>query len=353
MEAKKRLLIVGAGLTGSLTAALLQNTLLPVAVSVWEKSRGAGGRMTSHRHPSHPDLHVDMGAQYISKTEPKLDVDQEFEQLRESVYQDLLSVGVLVPFSGQIIGEREDFVKSVTEKYVSAKGLNGIVKHFLSQSRASVSFQHQLTEVNIEPTEGVSCTTSSQGQQTFDCLILTIPVPQLLSLKGNLMNIVNTEVHSNFSSVKYSSRYALGLFYKEHVATAWSAKYFDDPIIRFACWDTAKRSCSDTSSLLLHTSVPFGIKHLEDDKEEMKTAIMRRASELIEGLPEPIHSHLIRWRYSQVHQPYPGLPGCVVLSHDPLVVATGDAFSGSNFENCIRAAQVTARAIATELSANS
>lgn len=355
MEVRRKLLVVGAGLTGSLTAALLQKSSPPVSISVWEKARGAGGRMSTHRHSSNPDLLVDMGAQYISRTSPRQNEDTEFEHLREEAYQDLISAGVLVPFSGKIEGERKEFVKSVTDKYVSAKGVNGIVKHFLNQSGAGISFQHHLKSVEIDPTQGgdapsprITCA-SSQGQESFDCLVLTMPVPQILSLEGNIMKAITPEIQHKLASVQYSSRYALGLFYREHFATNWSAKYFDDPVVRFACWDTAKRGCSDAGSLLLHTSVPFGLKHLEDDKEDIKAVILKRASELIPGLPDPIDSHLIRWRYSQVFQPYPGTPGCVVLSHDPLVVATGDAFSGSNFENCIRAAQVTAKTIITEL----
>jgi renalase len=74
---QKELLIVGAGLTGSLTANLLtraptaastvSSSLKPpglgISVSVWDKARGAGGRMTTHRYPAESSLHMDMGAQ--------------------------------------------------------------------------------------------------------------------------------------------------------------------------------------------------------------------------------------------------------------------------------------------------
>jgi len=61
------LLVVGAGITGSLTAALLARRCqeLAVGLTVWDKARGAGGRMSTHRLPADPSMHVDMGAQYI------------------------------------------------------------------------------------------------------------------------------------------------------------------------------------------------------------------------------------------------------------------------------------------------
>lgn len=353
MEAK-RLLIVGAGLTGSLTATILKKSSLPFTITVWEKANSAGGRMSTHRDPGNPDLCVDMGAQYISRTAAMqpLDTTQEYECLRESLYQNLLSNDVISTFCGWIEGEKKS--SSVVQNYISPKGLNSIVKHFLAQSGAEVTFQQHVTCITacigstMIPGQ-VLCKTSADRERIFDGVILTLPVPQLLNLKGNIIAGIDRETLENLTSVKYSCRYALGLFYKDPVAHqgTWSAKYFDDPVIRFAAWDTMKRDCPfHGSSLLLHTSVAFSTMHMEEEEERVKEVIVRKAMELIPGLAtSPFHSHIIFWKYSQVSMVYPGLPGCVVLSHDPLVVATGDGFSGSNFENCIKAAKTTAETV--------
>lgn len=65
-----RLLIVGAGFTGSVTASLLRRKFPKdvLNITVWEKSRGAGGRMTTNRNPSDPRCTADLGAQYVSAT---------------------------------------------------------------------------------------------------------------------------------------------------------------------------------------------------------------------------------------------------------------------------------------------
>lgn len=68
MSISGRVLIVGAGLTGSLTASLLRRKFQNIDLTVWEKSRGAGGRMTTSRCPDDPKCTVDTGAQYISAT---------------------------------------------------------------------------------------------------------------------------------------------------------------------------------------------------------------------------------------------------------------------------------------------
>lgn len=70
MPSPHRLLIVGAGLTGSVTACLLRRKFPKnvLNITVWEKSRGAGGRMTTNRNPSDSRCTVDLGAQYVSAT---------------------------------------------------------------------------------------------------------------------------------------------------------------------------------------------------------------------------------------------------------------------------------------------
>ena len=358
----REFLIVGAGLTGSLTAALLSRALTSsnrssaVGISVWEKARGAGGRMSTHRHSTaEPSLHVNMGAQYVSRFQSRSDRGAEYEKLKGDLYDELLASQVLVPFSGTIEGQRKEFMTSVIGNYVTPNGANSIVKHLLNTSAAQVKFQHQLASVDLDAssqTSKILCTTTNGAKMECNGLVLTMPVPQILSLGGNLVQSIDPNTKATLETVRYSSRYALGLFYCDgpsgspglsHVPEPkWSAKYFDDPIVRFASWGLG--SSDDVTpiaagrTLLVHTGVPFGIEHLEDDKTAVKDMILEKLNSLIPDLPPASHSHLIRWRYSQVVHAYPGTPGCVVLSRDPLVVATGDGFSGSNFENCIWAA---------------
>ena len=351
---RKELMVVGAGITGSLTAALLARRAPEVAasVTVWDKARGAGGRMTTYRLPTDPSLHVDMGAQYISHFK-RTGENAEFQRLKDGIFSELTSEGILKPFCGQIEGELHDAAKHTLSKFVAPKGLSNIAKYFLSQSNATTQFQKQLTEIKLNSDNKILCVTAHQRQAHFDALVLTIPVPQMLALEGNLLSSINPEIITKLSSVRYSSRYALGLFYDKGASVPhcdWSGRYISNPVIRYASWDTAKRAFgSKEKTLLLHTSVPFGIQYLESDTTEVQEPILQALNELIPGLPPAAHSRLIRWRYSQVVQPYPGSPGCVVLSHKPLVVATGDAFSESNFEGCLYAANATVNTLVQHL----
>ena len=344
------LLIVGAGITGALTASLLARARPSLCLTVWDKARGSGGRMSTHRDPANPSSHVDMGAQYISRFAARPTDTAAFRTLKDEVYGELLKSCVLQPLNGKIEGERSDLEGLVEAKFVSPRGMSSVAKHFLDKSEATVAYQHQLRRIHVRDSR-VFCETSTGGTSSFDAVILTMPVPQILTLSGDIFDRLDSDTRASLEAVKYSSRYALGLTFDSvsalHGSVGWTMKYVDHPIVRFLSWDHAKRGRSETSgeSLLVHTSVPFALEHLETDKPQVQELIMAALTEVLPSLTQrvPKHSHLIRWRYSQVVTPYRDSPGFMELSGDQqsLVLAAGDGFVGSNFENCLHSAQNT------------
>ena len=60
--------VIGGGITSAVSASLLSKQLCSknVKLSVWDKARGAGGRMSTSRSPGNPQCITDLGAQFIS-----------------------------------------------------------------------------------------------------------------------------------------------------------------------------------------------------------------------------------------------------------------------------------------------
>ncbi|XP_059028461.1 renalase-like isoform X2 [Mustela lutreola] len=177
-RAMARVLIVGAGLTGSLCAALLRKEAPPpVHLTVWEEAGDSGGRMTTARSPYNPQSTVDLGAQYITCT-------PHYAKQHQSFYDDLLALGILKPLTSPIEGM---VMKEGDCNFVAPQGVSSIIKHYLKESGADVCFRHRVTQVNLRNDKWEVSKETGPPEQ-FDIVVLTMPVPRILQLQGDIAN---------------------------------------------------------------------------------------------------------------------------------------------------------------------
>ncbi|XP_047464367.1 renalase isoform X2 [Mugil cephalus] len=289
--------------------------------------------MSTSRSPDASSHSADLGAQYITAT-------PTYARSHHSFYSELLSAGILQPLDCPIEGLKH---KEDSENYVTPLGVSSLVKHFLSQSGADLQLEHHMTGLYrrgaswvVERKEG--------GSETFDAVVLTMPVPQILQLQGDLGQLLSVQQRHQLDTVLYSSRFAVALFYSPDVvfSFSWAAKYVNDSrCIRYIAVDNRKRHADAPGvgpSLVVHTSVPFGLEHLERDKEDVQPLVLQELDRLLPGLPQPISIKFQKWRYSQVQTSVPDCPGHMTVLQQPLLVFGGDAFSHSNFDGCVESA---------------
>ncbi|XP_073345705.1 renalase isoform X2 [Pagrus major] len=328
-----RVLIVGAGLTGSLCACLLRRELQnKVHIVVWDKGKGSGGRMSTSRPPDCSSHSADLGAQYITAT-------AAYAQSHHSVYSELLSAGVLQPLDGLVEGLRQ---RDGSTDYMTPLGMSSVVKHFLSES-ADLFFERHVTGLYRR---GASWEVQRKagGSEMFDAVVLTMPVPQILQLQGDVGHMLSVEQRQQLDGVVYSSRFALALFFPPDVSFSfsWAARYVtNNRCICYVAADSRKRNADGPGrgpSLVVHTSVPFGVEHLEKDKEDVQPIILQELHKLLPDLPQPISIKCQKWRFSQVLTSVPDCPGHMIIHDRPLLVCGGDAFVHSNFDGCVESA---------------
>ncbi|XP_043234346.1 renalase-like isoform X1 [Amphibalanus amphitrite] len=340
-----RVLVVGGGLTSAVTSSLLREELgSRCQLTVWDKARGAGGRMSTSRGPEGCGT-VDLGAQYITVT-------PQFQQLHNKFYSELQLAGLLAPLTTTVQGLRP--APAGSQHLVTPRGTSALVKHFFSRAEVTPEFNQRVTEVS---TDGAQCvvTTETGRTESFDAILLTMPPPQILELGGTLKKDIesNPALSSGLRSVRFSSRYALGLFFGAGGGPKvdWGAKYVSDhPVVRYVAVDNVKRGqASGPSSVVVHTSVQFGEEHVEKTPAEVQPILERHVTELFPDWPAPTSVKCQKWRYSQVTEPFPGRPGHVVLSEQPLVVAAGDVFNRSNMDGCLESATGAARLLVEKL----
>ncbi|XP_014668573.1 PREDICTED: renalase-like isoform X2 [Priapulus caudatus] len=304
------------------------------------------GRMSTSRSPANSSCIADVGAQYISPS-------SKYWKDHKRYIDELSSSGILEPLQATIEGDRSSR-DDVSQHWVASLGIGSMVKYFFKKADAQVFTGCELSSLQLEG-NAWQATTKDGANETFNAVVLTMPVPQILAVEG-ISKFVSEDQDRQLRAVQYSSRYALALFYDAKVTLdiPWAAKYFyDTPCIRFVSVDNVKRQAhsSIAPSIVVHTSVPFTMEHVDLSLSEVEPLIMSSLSELLPNLPTPASTKCHRWRYSQVHHGVEGSPGCFVLCEDPPLLAGGDAFVHSNLDGCIESARSISDALAAVMNA--
>ncbi|EMP24623.1 Renalase [Chelonia mydas] len=149
----------------------------PLRIVLWDKARDAGGRMTTSRSPHNPRCTADLGAQYIT-------LRPAYAQKHQSFYEDLLAHGVLKPLTAPVEGM---VMEEGSHNFVTPQGISSIVKHYLTESGADVFYEHHVTQIYLRGGKWEVCKKTGSPEQ-FDIVVLTIPVPQILQLQGDIVN---------------------------------------------------------------------------------------------------------------------------------------------------------------------
>lgn len=185
----KRVLIVGAGLTGSMLSQLLRRGTAAAAahpdnsVSVWDKSRGSGGRAGTSRVSS-SGAKGDLGLQYLS-TSPNPDTGEI-----HPMYSQLVDAGVIAPMGCRLVGMNPKYVDPTKQHFVAVEGASSLAKHFLNTDGVDVSYSKTVTAIARAPTAEdsggssgwVVSTSDDDGgsaPEVFDSVVLTAPMPQV------------------------------------------------------------------------------------------------------------------------------------------------------------------------------
>ncbi|XP_030131594.4 renalase isoform X3 [Taeniopygia guttata] len=277
-----RVLVVGAGLTGAAGAALLRGAPRG-RVSVWDKARGAGGRMSTTRADRGS---ADLGAQFVT-------CEPEMAGPRLSFYEELVTQGILKPLTAPVEGM---VVRDGSRNYVAPQGISSVVKYFLQQSGADVSYEQHVTHISLRDGRWEVSRKAGPPEQ-FDVVILTMPVPQILQLQGDIVN----------------------------------------------------KSPEVGPSVVVHTTVTFGSEHLDSEPAEVQQIILSHLQRIVPSLPKPSSIKCQRWRYSQVTRAVANCPGQMILHTQPLLICAGDGFTRSNFDGCIESAMSLAEAVRPHL----
>jgi len=277
--------VIGAGLSG-LTAAR------PLAdhghrVQVFEKSRGAGGRMATRRNDPY---RFDHGAQYFTVR------DRRFRKMVDSwVQSDLVR-----QWKGRIRVIRSGELQKETgthRRYVAVPGMNALARHLAH--RLEIGFNVRVQEIRKSRQALVLLDENGGILGSFDAVIVSAPPAQSARLLQGLTSLTDT-----LDKVQMDPCWAVMLAFKKPLELAFDGAFVHDSDLVWVARNSSKPGRGKEECWILHAGAEWSRNHLEVDS---KAVIQHLTASFFAdtGIAriEPVLTAAHRWRYARARNP--------------------------------------------------
>ena len=309
---KPTVAIVGAGISGLICAwTLVEHGF---SITVLEKSRGVGGRMSTRRAPY--ELRFDHGAQYFTARDPRF---------REYV-QAWTNDGIVAPWLGEIVVVENGAVterKAGTDRFVAVPGMNAIAKHLARG--LDVRLQTQVTEITRQ---GKQWRLSSEEDDVghFDVAIISAPALQT----GKLLKSA-PQLADRANAIEMNGCWALMLAFERPLETAFDGAFVHGSPLSWIARNSSKPG-RDTAheTWVAHASPEWSEANLESEPASVQPTLIDEFWRATGTQPaEPIYATAHRWRYAIPPTP---LPDECLFDEELKIGACGDWCAGPRVE---------------------
>ncbi|HET6566314.1 MAG TPA: FAD-dependent oxidoreductase [Xanthomonadales bacterium] len=309
-------IVVGAGLSGLVAARQLQAH--GSRVTVVEKARGPGGRMSTRRESV---ASFDHGAQYFTA---------HSTEFRKAV-QDWQERGLVSPWQARIAVIDENGLRpggENTERFIGIPGMSALCRDLAAELDA-VRFDWKATR--LQQTGEGWLVHSVQGEALqAQTLVLSIPPLQARELlPGHLFT-------NELAAVDMRPCWAVMAVLEQALLDSHDAAFINHGPLSWISSQSSRPAEDDASAAgkphawVLHASAEWSRQHLEADPDWVCSELLQAASSLPGAAANRVKwSKAHRWRYSQAEQPLQ--QGVLMLPANRLVLA-GDWCNGSRVE---------------------
>jgi len=317
---RSRIAVIGAGMCGLTCAHQLRAE--GFAPTIFEKSRGLGGRLATHRVDNGTTF--DHGAQYMTAR------GKAFQKM----LQRSMDSGTASHWGpNQRVRERY----AVENWIVGTPGMNAIVKPMAEG--IDVQFATEVTAIDRDSGGWCVRTKSNQGGVVFDFIVLTAPAPQARTLMA-----FNPEIEEGLDRVSIAPSWALLVSFEKPSNLAFDIHRSEEGDLAWIARNSSKPGReAQKECWIAHASPSWSAAHLELDRHTVTNKLVGLFSEAFGGdLPEIHYAAAHRWRYALTTEPL-GRP--FVSSHDRTAYVGGDWCLGARVEYAYESGQAIAAAL--------
>ncbi len=323
--------VIGAGMAGLACARRLQAAGL--AVRVFDKGRGPGGRMATRRVETPlGEARFDHGAQFFTARDPHF----------RAVVDGLIAAGAVRDWSGRLVSIDADGAAQPLPpdaRFVGAPGMNAVVRALAEGLAVAWGVR-----VDSVAREGGAWRLAGEGGLIlgrFDLLVCAIPAEQAAPLLAKAAPRLAEEAAGARTSPCWAGLYALDA----PLAASFDGAKLSSGPIAWAARDRSKPGRTGPETWVLHASPGWSAQHLEDDADGVAGDLWAAFERMLDlALPTPVFRSAHRWRYAQAVK-----PAARAVAFDPAlqVGACGDWRIGPRVECAWQAGDQLAAAIIT------
>ncbi len=338
-EPTPRVAVIGAGISGLFAARTLADHGL--SVTVFDKGRGVGGRMSTRRFDGQPSF--DHGAQYFTAR------DGRFQRyVRSWIKQGIVAQWPNIESNpAQNIVVLKNGHKSRKQdsnaRFVGIPGMNSICKHLAIDLEVRTSTRIQTIEMQdfgIRLTDG-----AGQSLGEFDRLVVSAPAAQTAELLVNFPTLA-----APISQIQMNPCWSLMVSFEHTIADDWVGAFIHDSILTWAARNSTKPSRpNDREHLILHAGHEWTAENWERDANDVANEMLAAFWQSSRIAPmEPVHSQAHRWKYA-----IPVDPASTRSFFDPQIgiAACGDWAGGPRVEGAFLSGMAAAGRILGTLQA--
>ncbi|MEM9410795.1 MAG: FAD-dependent oxidoreductase [Planctomycetota bacterium] len=288
-ETTPKVAVIGAGLSGMIAARTLSDQCIDV--TVFEKSRGPGGRMSTRRVDGQSKF--DHGAQYFTVTDDCFQryVDSWQEQGLVGLWPNHQKIVVLQ--NGQI--EKESSPKT---RYVGVPKMNSICKHL--GNGLKIETQTRIQTIECDEMKIGLISDDGRAFEGFDRLIVSAPAGQTAELLEGFSGLAEEA-----GQVEMQRCWALMVSFDLFEKLDWVGAFVhDSPIAWIARNDTKPGRPRGTFDFVAHTHHDFAVQHWDEDPDKVAQLILEAfwAALGVDSMP-PAFINAHRWKFARSAKP--------------------------------------------------